>query len=127
MAPARRLALVLLLAMAFSCGEDPITGGFVAPGPVCIGFCEKVVTECAALQIPLTSCQSNCQQDVNAAFADSGRCGEGFEAFYECVSALACVEVEEWRDADADADADDDYPCRVAVEAANEACEPSNT
>ncbi len=121
---AKTLASGLLLAVAIGCGGDPATGGFVAPGPVCIDFCEKVVTECDALQIRLTSCQSNCQQDVNAAFDDSDRCGDGFEAFYECVSALTCAEVERWRDADAEVD--EDYPCRAAVEAANEACEPPN-
>ena len=123
MPPPRRLAWGLLLAMASGCGDDPTTGGFVTPGPVCIDFCDKIVTECAALPIGLTDCQSNCQQDVNSAFAESGRCGEGFEAFYECVTALSCAEVEDWRDGEPP----DDYPCLAAVEAANDACDPPST
>ena len=114
-----------LALVAMGCSEDNGNlgaGGFVVPGMVCIDFCDQVVEQCAALQFPLTQCQNNCQRDVDAAFAESEGCGDAFEAFYECVSALSCAEVEEWRDADASAD--EDYPCRAEVDAANDACDP---
>lgn len=118
-------ALAFVLLAAVGCGDSGNTGAgaIVIPGTVCIDFCDQVVVECDALQIGALQCRNNCQLDVDAAFEESNACGEGFEAFYECVTALTCEEVESWRDGEPP----DDYPCLAAVEAANEACDPSST
>lgn len=106
-----------LVFVAIGCGDDPAVG-FVVPGPVCLDFCDKVVDECEAFQGPSAQCASTCQSDINSAFEESRSCGEALEAFYECVAALSCEDVEDWQLGEPE----DAYPCKETVDAANVAC-----
>jgi len=95
------------------------TGGIgFEPGPTCIAFCAKVVSECDAFAAyPLyqcvdeASCQQGCEQSLSDESAVSEACGAAVEAVFLCASELDCQGVESWL-AQNPADS---FPCRSEV------------
>lgn len=80
------------------------------PGLTCIAFCAKVVGTCEAFSFTESSCRQGCESDLAAAAETSAACAEALDLGFQCVTALDCQEVYDWRDGVPA----DDYPCRSA-------------
>lgn len=120
----RLLGCGLLVACVGSlgCGDgtgSSGTGGTIyEPGPICTPFCAKVVGECEAFTFNEAECQQGCEGNLAEERAKSEACGEAAEAVFQCVSALDCDGVFDWRNREPL----DDYPCRDEVAMVDEAC-----
>jgi hypothetical protein len=114
----RLICAMALVAQGVSgCGDstDPNgtggTGGMMfEPGPTCIALCAKVIGSCEAFSFTEATCRQGCEADLASAAETSEACETALDLGFQCVTALDCEEVYDWRDRVPE----DDYPCRAA-------------
>lgn len=111
--------MMCLLAMPIGCGEDGSigAGGMGGSGngeTTCEAFCGVA----AGCDLPNSGagCVSNCDADIQGAFAFANGCGQALETRYQCVNQLSCADFLAW----VQEEPADSFPCRaeeVAIDA----------
>lgn len=114
-------ASLLMSLFALGCGseagstEPPIV---YEPGPICMAFCEKVVTECEAYALEDAACVQSCEEDLANGELISELCRDAVEVAFECATTLDCQDIRDRINGENAAS----YPCLQQLEAVDITC-----